>query len=90
MVNMNELVRSGFKIVDGKLCDLYGSPIGGTIRVEEFGWGNPGTVYRFTDYELHDYSIEKSVHYDEWYLIKDGYQKVCRLSHLGGKNWRTL
>ena len=90
MVDMNELVRNGFKIVDGRLCDRYGSAVTGNVRVQEFGWGSPCTEYHFDDYSLHEYTIEKSVHYDEWYLKKNGYQQVCRLRHLGGKNWVSL
>ena len=90
MLNMNELIRNGFKIVDGRLCDRYGSSICGNIRVREFGLGTPCIEYHFDDYDLHEYSIVKAVHYDEWYLKKNGYQEVCRLHHLGGNNWETM
>ena len=65
-------------------------PLVGTIRVREFGWGSPCTEYHFDDYDLHEYSIVKAVHYDEWYLKKNGYQEVCSLRYLGGKNWETM
>jgi hypothetical protein len=69
MLDMEKMAKGGFKIIDGRLCDNIGCWIG-NIRVEEFGWGSPCTEYHFSDYELHEYSIEKSVYYDEWYLKK--------------------
>lgn len=87
MFDMDELVKKGFKIKDGILYDRYGSCIdGGPVKVREFGWGAPGTQYHFDHCRLSNFSIEKEVHYDEWYL-KNQYQKICRLRYLGGLNW---
>ena len=80
------LIHYGFKIVDGVLKPNNGYCA--SIRVEECQWsGNPCTKYRFNDYSLSEYTIEKSWH-DEWYL-KRGYQEVCKLKYYCGKNWET-
>ena len=88
MVNMQELVRDGFKIINGRLCDRYGNSKFGAVDVFEFGWGKPCTEYKFDLYELKDYVIRKDVHYDRWCLVR-GYTEVCELKYLGGKNWMS-
>ena len=87
MVNMEELIRNGFKIINGRLCDRYGNALG-AIDVQEFDWGKPCLEYRFDAYELHDYKIKRDVHYDRWCLVK-GYTEICELRYLGGKNWMS-
>ena len=85
MININELIQNGFKIVDGILCDRFCSTIVGCVRVQEYGWSSPCTEYKFDHYDLNDYSIKCNT-YGEWYLMR-GYQEICRLSYNGGKNW---
>lgn len=90
MIDIEELARKGFKIIDGRLCYKDGTMVAGLYRVNEFGWGSPCTEYHFDDYSLHEYTIEKAVQCDDWYLKKNGYQEICRLRHSGGKNWETF
>jgi len=88
MIDLEKLAQEGFRIVNGILCDKYRTILPGCVRVREFGWGTPCTEYHFDDYSLNDYKIVKSVQYDEWYL-KKGLREVCRLTYLGGKDWKT-
>ncbi len=87
MIDIEKYARDGFKLVNGEICSLYGSTLEYGVRVYSFGWGSPCTEYRFSNYDLHAYSIVKQ--YDGWYLMKDGYTKICQLRHLGGENWET-
>ena len=90
MFDLERLSKNGFKIINGSLRDRYGCSIPGCISdVVEFGWGSPCIEYHFTNYELNEYSIVKSVHYDEWYLKKNGYTEICKLRYLGDKSWET-
>lgn len=89
MIDIEKYAKDGFKLMDGKLYSRYGSTLEYGMGVQPFGWGTPCTEYRFSNYDLHAYSIVKSVHSDEWYLMKDGYVKICVLRHLGGENWET-
>jgi len=87
-MDMMDLVRNGIKIIDGILCNRYGSTISGCIRVKEFGWGSPCTEYHFDDYAYNDYSIKQDS-YGAWHLMH-GYTEVCRLNYYGGKNWSSI
>lgn len=90
MIDFEKLARQGFKLQNGRIYDKYSaSVLFYDAEVYEFGWSSPCTEYHFTNYELSSYTIVKSVHYDEWYLKKNGYTDVCRLRHLGGRNWET-
>ena len=90
MINMEELIRDGFKIINGRLCNRYGNaPVGsGAIDVLETGWSKPCLEYRFDSYGLNDYKIKRDIHYDRWCLVK-GYTEICELRYLGGKNWMS-
>ena len=90
MIDMERLVKDGFKIIDGVLRDRYGNHVeGGPIYVKDkSGWGVPATEYGFDSWDLSSYTIKKSTHYDEWYLVKNGYNEICKLRHLGGENWQ--
>ena len=77
MVDFYDLARQGFKIIDGRLCNSYGVTISySNFKLNEFGWSSPCTEYHFDDFDYRDYSIVKAVHYDEWYLVKNGYERV--------------
>ena len=89
MVDFERLAADGFKLLGGRLYDRYGCVVEYSCDVREFGWGSPCNEYHFTDYALSEYSIVKATQYDEWYL-KKGYMEICRLRHLGGKNWETF
>ena len=84
MINIYELFRNGFKIVNGDLCDRHGTWVG--ARVQAFGWGEP--CYKFDNYDLREFSIKKDG-FNDWWLYQ-GYSKVCELKYYGGKNWATL
>ncbi len=90
MVDLETLAKEGLKFKDRKILDRFGCTVfdwdGGLIP---FGWGNPKTEYKFTNYNYREYSIEKATQYDEWYLKKGAYT-VCELRHLGGENWETI
>ena len=86
-MDVTRIIQEGFKIVDGRLYDRACTTYG-VVRVEEFGWGSPCREYHFNDYDFHEYSIVQDS-YDDWYLVKDGYIKICRLNYYGGKNWST-
>ena len=57
MISMEELIRKGFKIIDGKLCDRYGTFLG--VYVTSCGTNE----YRFDNYDLHNYLIKKEIQY---------------------------
>ena len=85
------LAREGFKIINGRLCDKYGNSLSyDNFRLEEFGWGTPCTEYHFDDFDYSEYTIEKAVHYDEWYLKKNGYTQVCKMRKIGPKDFETI
>ena len=86
MVDMENLLREGFSVRNGRLCNRIGCVIG-SVYVQQFGWGSPCTEYRFSDYDLRDYSIQKDA-YGDWYLMR-GYQKIRELRYSGGENWET-
>ena len=86
MVDFYALISDGFCIKDGELCDRWGRTL--YVKVREALWSS-GDKYIFDDYSLNDYSIEKGVWGDTWYL-KRGYREVCKLEHLGGINFRTV
>ena len=92
MINLDKIAKDGIRISDdGKIYNKYGT----TVRVYdatvfEFGWFRPGCEYHFNNYELSEYSIVKSTQWDEWYLKKNDTIEICRLRHLGGKNWETF
>lgn len=90
MVDLEKLAKEGLKFKDGKILDRCGCTVyEWDGRLFEFGWGNPKTEYKFTNYNYREYSIVKATHYDEWYL-KKGTNTVCVLRHLGGENWETI
>lgn len=90
MLDLDYLAKAGFKLLNGKIYDKYGSSVlEYNADIRAFGWGSPCNEYHFINYELSSYSIVKSPHYDEWYLKKNGYTEVCRLRHLGGENFET-
>ncbi|MBQ7761479.1 MAG: hypothetical protein IJ400_05425 [Clostridia bacterium] len=83
-MNFAEYIEYDFEIRDGV---FYSYSAWGNYRVQKFGWG--GDEYKVigmgADYDP-GYSVEKDT-YGDWYL-KKGYEKICRLTHLGGENWR--
>lgn len=90
MLDLEKIVKEGAKFKDGKIYDRFGcSVLEYDARVFEFGWGIPRTCYKFSNYSLSDYSIEKATQYEEWYL-KKGSCTICTLKRLGGENWETL
>ncbi len=90
MLDLEKLAKEGLKFKDGKILDRFGCTVldwdGSLIS---FGWGEPKTEYKFTNYSYSEYSIEKETQYNEWYLKRGSY-KVCELRHLGGTNWETI
>lgn len=90
MIDLERAARDGFKLLNGEIRDKYNSvTLEYDARVQPFGWGSPCTEYRFTNYALSAYSIVKSTQWDEWYLMKDGYTRICTLRYLGGECWET-
>lgn len=89
--DLSALAKEGFKIIDGKLYNKYGNSISyNDFKLLEFGWGNPCTIYRFSDFDYSEYTIEKATHYDVWYLKKNGYIEVCKMRKIGPKDFETV
>lgn len=90
MLDLEKVAKEGLKFKDGKIYDRFGcSVLEWDASLNSFGWGNPKTEYRFTNYNYREYSIEKSTQYNDWYL-KKGANTICELRHLGGENWETV
>ncbi len=89
MIDLEKQAREGFRLENGRIYNQNGvTTLEYNVGLTEFGWSSPCTEYHFNNYEYNEYSIQKEVHYDKWYLYK-GYRKICELYHLGGKTFKT-
>ena len=83
-MNFEDYIKDDFEIRDG----WFWASGWISYRVQKFGWG--GNEYKVIgtggDYDP-GYSVDTDA-YGDWYL-KKGYEKICRLTHLGGENWCT-
>ncbi len=90
MIDTYALMRDGFTVKDGRLCNRNGDFLNIFVTEGQAWGGDP--FYIFSDYQLSDYKIERVKEFfagEHWYLMR-GYEKLCELRHLGGINFETI